>query len=92
MTPVKTVRVTYDCGHEVRELPGRVFEDCPTCANGVPEGAEYCEDYPACGHTDGDGCGFDPRHTSDYWSEFIRRREAEGFDIDDPDFYPDDYY
>jgi hypothetical protein len=26
-----------------------------------------CEDYPCCGHTDGDGCQTLPEHTSAYW-------------------------
>lgn len=26
-----------------------------------------CEDYPCCGHTDGDGCQTRPEHTSDFY-------------------------
>jgi hypothetical protein len=26
-----------------------------------------CEDFPCCGHTDGDGCQQLPEHTSEYW-------------------------
>lgn len=26
-----------------------------------------CEDFPACGHTDGDGCQTLPEHTAEYW-------------------------
>lgn len=26
-----------------------------------------CEDYPCCGHTDGDGCRPLPSHTSDFY-------------------------
>lgn len=28
-----------------------------------------CEDYPCCGHTDGDGCQTRPEHTSAYWTQ-----------------------
>jgi hypothetical protein len=28
-----------------------------------------CEDFPACGHTDGDGCQTLPTHTSDYYRD-----------------------
>jgi hypothetical protein len=26
-----------------------------------------CDDFPCCGHTDGDGCQTLPEHTSDYY-------------------------
>lgn len=34
----------------------------------VQESGGRCEDYPCCGHTDGDGCQTLPEHTSAYWS------------------------
>lgn len=34
----------------------------------VQEQGGRCEDYPCCGHTDGDGCQTLPEHTSAYWS------------------------
>ena len=37
-----------------------------------------CEDFPACGHTDGDGCQTLESHTSDYWLNLMRQ---------DPDLY-----
>lgn len=37
-----------------------------------------CEDYPCCGHTDGDGCQTLREHTSEYWMELMQR---------DPDWY-----
>lgn len=37
-----------------------------------------CEDYPCCGHTDGDGCQTLPSHTAAFWSDMMRR---------DPDWY-----
>lgn len=30
-----------------------------------------CEDYPCCGHTDGDGCQTLPEHTADYWLKLM---------------------
>jgi hypothetical protein len=32
-----------------------------------------CEDYPACGHTDGDGCQTRLEHTMDYWTEMYSK-------------------
>lgn len=34
----------------------------------VQEQGGRCEDYPCCGHTDGDGCQTRPEHTSEYWA------------------------
>lgn len=39
-----------------------------------------CEDYPACGHTDGDGCQTRPEHTAAYWTERLLDLEAQGYD------------
>ena len=36
----------------------------------VQEQGGRCEDFPCCGHTDGDGCQTLPEHTSEYWIEF----------------------
>lgn len=38
-----------------------------SCA--IEEFGGRCEDYPCCGHTDGDGCQTLPSHTSAYWAE-----------------------
>lgn len=35
------------------------------CVDELPNGR--CEDYPCCGHTDGDGCQTLPEHTSDFY-------------------------
>lgn len=35
----------------------------------VAESGGRCEDYPACGHTDGDGCYALESHTSEYWAK-----------------------
>lgn len=32
-----------------------------------------CEDFPCCGHTDGDGCQQLPEHTSEYWMSMMHR-------------------
>lgn len=34
----------------------------------VQEQGGRCEDYPCCGHTDGDGCQTLPEHTSAYYT------------------------
>lgn len=39
----------------------------------VQENGGRCEDYPACGHTDGDGCQTLPEHTAEYWSDMLHR-------------------
>lgn len=44
-----------------------------------------CEDYPACGHTDGDGCYALESHTSDFWHDFIQDRRDAGYDDYDLD-------
>lgn len=31
-----------------------------------------CEDYPCCGHTDGDGCQTLREHTSEFWLDQMR--------------------
>lgn len=44
-----------------------------------------CEDYPCCGHTDGDGCKTLESHTSEYWSELmhdLRMRGLDDYEID----------
>jgi hypothetical protein len=55
---------THDCAHNQQ----------------IAETGGRCEDYPCCGHTDGDGCATNERHTSEYWSERMS----------DPDYDP--YY
>lgn len=44
----------------------------------IQEQGGRCEDYPCCGHTDGDGCQTLPEHTSEHWMELMRQ---------DPDLY-----
>lgn len=34
----------------------------------IQEQGGRCEDYPCCGHTDGDGCQTLPSHTADFYS------------------------
>ena len=54
------------------------------------ENGGQCEDYPCCGHTDGDGCATLESHTSEYWTDWITARIHAGYDMDDADFYPGD--
>lgn len=79
-----TVSVTYGCGHSVRVMTGKLLSaSCPACAVGIPEGQTRCEDFPCCGHTDGDGCIPRPEHTSEYWLTLYA-----GMDVEDwPDMY-----
>ena len=49
----------------------------------IQEQGGRCEDYPACGHTDGDGCQTLREHTSEYWSEMLQR-------FPDMDLFPDE--
>lgn len=44
----------------------------------IQEQGGRCEDYPCCGHTDGDGCQTLESHTSEYWMNLMQR---------DPDWY-----
>jgi hypothetical protein len=54
-----------ECGY-VSTLRGLELHSCDVQAFGG-----RCEDYPACGHTDGDGCQALPEHTGAYWSEVL---------------------
>ncbi len=35
----------------------------------IQQSGGQCEDFPACGHTDGDGCQTLPEHTAAYWTD-----------------------
>lgn len=39
----------------------------------IQEQGGRCEDYPCCGHTDGDGCQTLAEHTSEYWMDLMTR-------------------
>ena len=54
---------TCECGYS-GSLAAMAVHSCY-----VQEMGGRCEDYPACGHTDGDGCQTLPEHTSAYWTE-----------------------
>lgn len=78
---VTILPVSYPCGHTVSVMAGQSLPaNCGACAIGIPEGMTRCEDYPCCGHTDGDGCIPRPEHTSAYWSEMYSAMEARGMD------------
>lgn len=48
-----------------------------------------CEDFPACGHTDGDGCQTLPEHTADYWNDVHSRALDMGYSLDEIDMMYD---
>lgn len=50
---------------------------------------ERCEDFPACGHTDGPSCQPIDEGTSDHWLRVFEARERAGYDFDDPIFDED---
>lgn len=57
-----TLRATCnECGF-AGTLRALRLHDCYIALNGG-----RCEDYPCCGHTDGDGCQTRPEHTSDFY-------------------------
>lgn len=39
----------------------------------IQQSGGRCEDYPCCGHTDGDGCQTLREHTSEFWSEMYSK-------------------
>lgn len=47
-----------------------------------------CEDFPACGHTDGDTCHATAEGTSEYWSD-IYSRTGHGYSPDEIDMMMD---
>lgn len=59
---IDTIRATCDeCGY-AGTLRALSLHSCD-----IQQFGGRCEDYPACGHTDGDGCQTLPEHTSDYY-------------------------
>jgi hypothetical protein len=46
----------------------------------VQEQGGRCEDFPCCGHTDGDGCQHQPQHTSEFWMDLYTRYPDQDFD------------
>lgn len=68
---------------------------CGTIADLATTGGR-CEDYPCCGHTDGDGCAPLESHTADYWRHPSRAAHLscdheEGFyDCQDEDYDDED--
>lgn len=62
MSTVDTRRATCDdCGYH-GTLAALELHSCQ-----IAEQGGRCEDYPCCGHTDGDGCQTLPEHTSDFY-------------------------
>ena len=86
-----TMRATCaDCGY-TSTLAGLRVHSCY-----VQQQGGRCEDYPCCGHTDGDGCQTLPEHTSAYWLEGPGRKhlgcdhEAGWCEAEDDDDLEDD--
>lgn len=77
------VRVAcVDCGYA--GTPGAL--ELHSCE--VQEFGGHCEDYPCCGHTDGDGCQTLPQHTSGYWHEAMTSGSfAAHFEHGSPEWY-----
>jgi len=62
MATVDTIRATCtECGYS-GTLRALELHSCQ-----VQEQGGRCEDYPCCGHTDGDGCQTLPEHTSAFY-------------------------
>lgn len=51
----------------------------------VQQNGGQCEDFPACGHTDGDGCQTRPSHTAEYWEDRTRSLRDAGYSMDEID-------
>jgi hypothetical protein len=52
---------THECGF-TGTLAALELHSCT-----IQEQGGRCEDYPCCGHTDGDGCQTLPSHTSEFY-------------------------
>ena len=48
-----------------------------------------CEDFPACGHTDGDTCHATAEGTSEYWSDLYAQASRSGLSPDELDMMMD---
>lgn len=62
VSKVDQVTATADCCGFKGTLAAIEVHSCY-----VQEQGGRCEDYPCCGHTDGDGCQTLPEHTKDYY-------------------------
>jgi len=61
METLDTMTATHECGFS-GTLAALALHDCDIFQNGG-----RCEDYPCCGHTDGDGCQTLPSHTAEFY-------------------------
>lgn len=59
---VDTLTATASCCGYTGTLAAIAVHSCY-----VEEQGGRCEDYPACGHTDGDGCQTLPSHTKEFY-------------------------
>lgn len=79
-TTLDSMRATCDtCGY-AGTLRALTLHSCDIQARGG-----RCEDFPCCGHTDGDGCQTLPSHTMDF---YLANPHLLGDDMDDA--YDDD--
>lgn len=65
-----TDKNTFTC-NDCSATGGQRFMLSHDCAHNqyVNENGGRCEDYPCCGHTDGDGCRQLESHTADFWRD-----------------------
>lgn len=78
--PMHAVRFACDhCSFEGTKNEVEVH-DCQIQDSIDASGTGRCEDYPCCGHTDGDGCQTRPEHTSGYWIERLTDLQSRGYD------------
>lgn len=73
-----------DCGYSA-SLDSLRLHSCQ-----IQQSGGQCEDFPACGHTDGDGCQTLPEHTSAYWIDMHYAARDNGYDLSG-DFSDNDY-
>lgn len=86
-TAMPTAPNTYTCNTCGATGSARWLAAGHSCEHNqyVNENGGRCEDYPCCGHTDGDGCRTLESHTSEYWTERLmdlRDRGYDDYDID----------
>ena len=87
--------VMCDCQEYARPVPSSKFGFEVTCSEcgysgsvelvqlhscDIAKNGGRCEDYPCCGHTDGDGCQTLREHTSEYWSGLMQQLGQDRYD------------
>lgn len=72
-----------ECGYS-GSIEAVQLHSCDIALNGG-----RCEDFPCCGHTDGDGCQTLREHTSEYWSGLMQQLGQDRYDELDASGYWD---